>query len=37
MSTDFLEGFLPQDALDLGDGLKVTFYERLSEQPVAAE
>jgi dihydrofolate reductase len=28
MPTDFLEGFHPQDARDLGDGLKVTFYER---------
>src|SRR5215218_8482441 len=35
MPPDFLEGFVPQDVLDLGDGLKVTFYERArpSEQP----
>ncbi|MDT5268233.1 MAG: dihydrofolate reductase [Acidobacteriota bacterium] len=39
MPPNFLEGFLPQNALDLGDGLKVTFYERArpSEQPVTAE
>lgn len=39
MPPDFLEGFRPADALDLGDGLKVTTYERArpSEQPVAAE
>ena len=37
MPPDFLEGFEPQDARDLGDGLKVTSYERASEQPVAAE
>ena len=28
MPTDFLEDFLPHDALDLGAGLKVTVYER---------
>ncbi|HEX8292476.1 MAG TPA: dihydrofolate reductase, partial [Pyrinomonadaceae bacterium] len=28
MPADFLEGFLPRDGRDLGDGLKVTFYER---------
>jgi len=39
MPPDFLKDFLPQNALDLGDGLKVTFYERArtSEQPVTAE
>ena len=39
MPKGFLEGFLPQNALDLGEGLKVTFYERArpSEQPVTAE
>ncbi|HEX8284482.1 MAG TPA: dihydrofolate reductase [Pyrinomonadaceae bacterium] len=28
MPTDFLEGFAPRDTRDLGEGLKVTFYER---------
>ena len=28
MPPDFLEGFRPYDSRDLGDGLKVTFYER---------
>lgn len=28
MPPDFLEGFRPYDARDLGDDLKVTFYER---------
>jgi dihydrofolate reductase len=28
MPPDFLEGFHPSDTRDLGDGLKVTFYER---------
>ena len=28
MPPDFLEGFSPYDTRDLGDGLKVTFYER---------
>jgi dihydrofolate reductase len=28
MPPDFLEGFRPQDSLDLGDGLKVTSYDR---------
>ena len=39
MPPDFLEDFLPQDTLDLGDGLKVIFYERArpSEQPVTTE
>jgi dihydrofolate reductase len=39
MPTDFLKDFLPQDALDLGDGLKVTVYVRAltSAQPVMAE
>ena len=37
MPPDFLEGFRPTDTQDLGDGLKVTTYERTSEQPVAAE
>jgi dihydrofolate reductase len=37
MPPNFLEGFRPTDAHDLGDGLRVTFYERKSEQPVATE
>ena len=39
MPPDFLEGFQPTDTHDLGDGLKVTVYERAraSEEPVAAE
>ena len=37
MPPDFLEGFRPIDTQDLGDGLKVTTYERASEEPVAAE
>jgi dihydrofolate reductase len=37
MPPDFLEGFRPADTRDLGDGLKVTVYERDSEQPVPAE
>ena len=28
MPADFLEGFLPQESRDLGDGLEVTTYER---------
>lgn len=28
MPADFLEGFTPRESRDLGDGLKVTFYER---------
>jgi dihydrofolate reductase len=35
MPPDFLEGYRPADTHDLGDGLKVTFYERSSAQPVA--
>ncbi|MBV9924215.1 MAG: dihydrofolate reductase [Acidobacteria bacterium] len=37
MPRDFLEGFRPTDTQDLGDGLKVTVYERISEESVAAE
>ena len=37
MPPDFLRGFRPADARDLGDGLKVTTYERTSEEPAAAE
>ena len=38
MPPDFLEGFHPSDTHDLGDGLKVTAFERArpSEQPVTA-
>ena len=39
MPPDFLEGFHPADTQDLGDGLKVTVFERARppERPVAAE
>ena len=33
MPRDFLEGFTPQATHDLGDGLKVTAYERASNSP----
>lgn len=35
MPRDFLEGFRPADAHDLGDGLKVTVYERADAPPGA--
>ena len=37
MPPDFLRDFRPADTRDLGDGLKVTVYERTSEEPLAAE
>ncbi|MFL6255054.1 MAG: dihydrofolate reductase [Pyrinomonadaceae bacterium] len=33
---DFLEDFLPHDTLDLGDGLKVTVYERVPQSQTSS-